>query len=320
MANFDKKTMRQFLFLIPAIALGLHACSNGEAKNSSEDQSKSGQTQERGENRTLDEQFKKYWYNNEAEISSYALKQARYGELHEGKAVTVFVSEPFSPQTFTKADNKTEKDLSVLKLNFTKKFNTGIYPYSMMNSTFVPIQYREPSLKISTSIQEWCGHVYMEMRRQDRYNMEVNSYFQGENAENIRLEKQALEDDIWSTIRLNPKELPTGKVAMVPSFFYQRLMHVKPKAYQAKAGIQNAGGDTVTYSLHYPKLNRSLKIHYQKAFPHQIYGWSETYESGFGKGAKMLTTKATLLKSIKSTYWQRNKKADAHLRKKLMLE
>ncbi len=33
-----------------------------------------------------------------------------------------------------------EDRVPVLKLNFSKKFNTGIYPYSMMSSVFMPIK------------------------------------------------------------------------------------------------------------------------------------------------------------------------------------
>jgi hypothetical protein len=40
--------------------------------------------------------FEKYWFNGEAELSSFQLTQARYGELREGKAVMIFVTEPFS--------------------------------------------------------------------------------------------------------------------------------------------------------------------------------------------------------------------------------
>ncbi|MGB2691994.1 MAG: septum formation inhibitor Maf, partial [Thermodesulfobacteriota bacterium] len=42
------------------------------------------------------EEFKAYWYDGKAEITSYKLEQARYGELHEGYAVMVFVTEDFS--------------------------------------------------------------------------------------------------------------------------------------------------------------------------------------------------------------------------------
>lgn len=41
------------------------------------------------------QQFKDYWYAGKAEITSYKLEQARYGELRDGKAVLVYVTEPF---------------------------------------------------------------------------------------------------------------------------------------------------------------------------------------------------------------------------------
>jgi hypothetical protein len=40
--------------------------------------------------------FNEYWYQGKAEITSYDLQQARYGENREGSAVLVFVSEDFS--------------------------------------------------------------------------------------------------------------------------------------------------------------------------------------------------------------------------------
>ena len=37
--------------------------------------------------------FNAYWYTGLAEITSYSLEQARYGEIHKGSAVLIFVSE-----------------------------------------------------------------------------------------------------------------------------------------------------------------------------------------------------------------------------------
>ena len=76
----------------------------------------------------LSDEFKTYWYTGEAEITSYQLEQARYGEIREGKAVLIFVTENFLPQIQVKADEENPSNISVLKLNATKKFNTGIYP------------------------------------------------------------------------------------------------------------------------------------------------------------------------------------------------
>ena len=81
--------------------------------------------------------FKSYWYNGEAEITSFDLQQARYGHTYPGQAVMIFVTEDFSKAKQVKLDHPEEAGndrINVLKLNLTKKFNTGIYPYSMMLS------------------------------------------------------------------------------------------------------------------------------------------------------------------------------------------
>ena len=51
-------------------------------------------------------QFKDYWYAGKAEITSYKLEQARYSELRDGKAVLVYVTEPFLPKAQVKSDQK----------------------------------------------------------------------------------------------------------------------------------------------------------------------------------------------------------------------
>ena len=73
------------------------------------------------------EQFRKYWYSGRAEISRFDLEQARYGEIHKGDAVLIFVTETLNHDTQVKADTPRQDDIPVLKLNFTRKFYTGIY-------------------------------------------------------------------------------------------------------------------------------------------------------------------------------------------------
>ena len=68
--------------------------------------------------------FNGYWYAGEAEITSYTLEQARYGETHKGTSVLVYVTEPFSKSKQVKLDNwrdQSEDNVSVLKLNMTRK-------------------------------------------------------------------------------------------------------------------------------------------------------------------------------------------------------
>ncbi|MFT6936178.1 MAG: hypothetical protein ACJA1N_000473 [Saprospiraceae bacterium] len=268
----------------------------------------------------LDSDLKDYWYNGEAEISSYELSQARYGEMHEGKAVLIFVTEHFSPKSGTKADNPKKDAIPVLKLNATKKFNTGIYPYSMMNSTFFPFENGEHSIKITNTSQEWCGHTFMELENKSKFKVSLESYFEGESFENKTLAKANLEDDIWSKIRLNPTDLPTGKMEMIPSFFYLRLRHTELKAYEVTATLSKIDAEISQYSINYPTLNRTLNIQFETAFPYKILGWDETYKSGFGENTATLTTTAKRIKTIKSDYWNKHNNSDKPLRKELGLE
>jgi hypothetical protein len=271
-------------------------------------------------NNTSEPAADNYWFQGKAEISSFELKQARYGEIHEGEAVLIFVSEPFSEKSFAKADNKTGEDVGVLKLNFTKNFNTGIYPYSMMTSTFFPFKNGQHAMKISSSSQEWCGHTFMEMKPSDStFTIDINSYFEGETT-TISLAKSILEDDLWSMIRLHPMALPQGeKLAVIPSFFYLRLMHKTTKAYACEAKLSEDENKYV-YHINYPELQRNLTISFEKQQPFKIIGWSETYQSGWGASAQTLTTMATRKKTMHVDYWNKNKKQYAPLRKELGLK
>jgi len=264
----------------------------------------------------MDPQLEKYWYGGEAEISGYKLNQARYGEMREGTSVMVFVTEPFSKSSMTKADNPTGKDPSVLKLNHTKNFNTGIYPYSMMTSSFVPFKEGKHSLKISSSSQEWCGHTFMEMENKNKFEIETRSYFEGESGE-ISLSKDYLEDDIWSLIRLRPEDLPEGNNKMIPSFFFLRMSHQETKAYTCNASKSTIDGNTSGYTLDYPELGRTMLIKYETAFPHKILGWEETHFSGFGSKRQKMVTTGERINTIKSAYWGKNSNADQYLNEEL---
>jgi hypothetical protein len=50
------------------------------------------------------EAFKNYWYKGKAEVNSYNLLQSRYGEVREGKAMLLFVTEDFSKKKQVKLD------------------------------------------------------------------------------------------------------------------------------------------------------------------------------------------------------------------------
>ena len=272
--------------------------------------------------------FNAYWYQGKAELTSYTLEQARYGEIHQGHAVLIFVTEDFSRSKQVKLDDPAQAgddSVKVMKLNLTKKFNTGIYPYSMMTSVFTPVERKlnPQTLKITTSSQEWCGHTFVQMNLNDQsYRIQQNSYFESEGDKTLTLEGAIPEDELWTTIRLNPEDLPTGKLQLIPGTMFQRLRHLSWTIQSATAQLKPVEGNSqlVAYTLTYPELERTLSIEFNKAFPHEIESWEETYQSGWGQGAKVLTTKAQRKKRILLDYWTKHNVADEVLRRELDLD
>ena len=257
------------------------------------------------------QEFKDYWYAGNAEISSYELTQNRYGEPRNGKSVLVYVTEPFRPSKQVKADGQNKNNVSVLKLNSTKKFLTGIYPYSIMNSSFYPVSDTQHAIKLTTTVQEWCGQVFAQLNNRNRYEIKSFSYFESEGDQSLKLKKDDLESEVWNKIRINPKNLPIGKGKMLPSFEYLRLKHKDIKSYTAIKTIE-VNGKLSSYSIEYPELERKLTIRFQTKFPHIIESWSEVTASGYGAEAKRI-------KTIKSAYWSENGLGDEKKRKELGL-
>lgn len=311
------KLDRTFYFLMIAVALiALLANCKGNSESTDTDAMPvANSILETTKNRNITQEFKDYWYAGKAEISSYKLEQARYGELRDGTAVLIFVTEDFLPEIQVKADRQNETNIPVLKVNATKNFNTGIYPYSVMTSTFYPVFTEQHALKVSQSMQEWCGHQYAQINNHDAFEVNSHSYFEGEADKSFTIPKATLENELWAQLRIDPKVLPTGKFKAIPDFSFTRMKHVPLKAYDAKGTLT-----ATSYTLEYPELNRSLTINFSEASPYTIESWEESFKSGFGSSAKELTTKATRIKTIKSPYWSKNSNADTGLRTDLGLE
>ena len=266
----------------------------------------------------LTQEFKDYWYKGTAEITSYSLQQARYGEIREGNAVMIFVTEPFLPGLQVKADTNDSNNIPVLKLNATKNYITGIYPYSIMTSSFYPVHDNQHALKLSFSSQEWCGHVYAQLNNRDNFEIMSHSYFGSEADQDYHLGKANLENEIWNKIRINPANLPIGELTMIPSLEFVRLTHKELKAYNAITNLTES--DSInTYEISYPDLERTLKINFRSEFPYTIESWTDTYKDGFGEKAKVLTSTATIINRITTPYWQQNSNKNLSLRDSLGL-
>jgi len=183
--------------------------------------------------------FNDYWFSGKAELSSYELKQSRYGEIHDGEVVLVFVTEPFSLSKQVKLDYPKESGLdkvSVMKLNQSRKFNTGIYDYSILSSVFTPIEIEEypHTLKTTTSMQEWCGHSYTQLNYVgNKYQLKQFSYFESEGDAEKELGQAQLEDGLMTKIRINNGQLPEGEINLIPSSIYSRFTHKDLKPSKA---------------------------------------------------------------------------------------
>ncbi len=318
--SFPKKLFRLdrtlfFLMVAFALIILLVDCKGNTEGTETLEMPTANSTLDVTKNRTITQEFKDYWYAGKAEISSYKLEQARYGEMRDGTAVLIYVTEDFLPEVQVKADRQNENNVPVLKVNATKNFNTGIYPYSVMTSTFYPVFEEKHAIKVSQSMQEWCGHQYAQINNKDQFEVNSHSYFEGEADKSFTLSKDILENELWAQVRINPKALPTGNFKAIPDFSFTRMKHVPLKAYDAK-GTMTA----TSYTLEYPALERTLVIQFSESFPYTIESWEETFKDGYGAKAKVLTTKATRIKTIKSPYWSKNSTADDGLRTELGLE
>ncbi len=263
------------------------------------------------------DQFNAYWYSGKAELNSYELEQSRYGEIRNGEVVLVFVTEPFSLSKQVKLDypQKAEKDkVSVMKLNHIRKFKTGIYDYSIMNSIFTPIdaQNHPNTLKLNTSIQEWCGHTFTQLNLEENsYHYKQLSYFESEGDTETTIAKGLLEDELFTRIRLNEGKLPLGEIDLIFSVLYSRSSHQKLQVAKAKIS-KTESDDVLKYKIEYANFNRIVTIDVQNKFPFKILSWTENNGDG-------LLTKAVLKKSIKEAYWSKKKVSDEAKRKELQL-
>jgi hypothetical protein len=265
------------------------------------------------------DQFQDYWYNHGAEISRYSLKQMRYGEIHDGDAVLLLVTEKMNPVTQIKADYPGPQDIPVLKLNAVRKFFTGIYPYSIMTSIFAPVDVQSYPLplKVSASTQEWCGHVYTQMNlNENGYRVRMHSYFEGEGDRDFKVAKAIPEDAVWTLIRLAPHRLPRGDFFMIPGMVYARLAH-RPVAVQkavAKLSLTDdkslEGKKLVLYEINLPGEQRTLQVYFEKDFPYRIQKWNETYKGIANTGSEALTTSAVRTHAIMDPYWKHHTNKD----------
>lgn len=259
--------------------------------------------------------FRHYWYDQGAEITRYELRQMRYGTERHGEAVLIFVTEPWSLADQVKSDDPTANDARpALKLNASRSFLTGIYPYSVLRSTFqgLDVATFPRAFKSTLSVQEWCGHVFEQfVQREEGWEYQLHSYFQSEGDQDRTLAGVLLEDALWLRLRIDPQRLPSGTISLIPAALDRRFAHRAVAPVQAEASLQPLGEGLQRYRIAYQTIDRRLDIDFQTAFPHAIEAWHEHSASG--------TTSATRTHQIHDAYWRHNRPGDEQRRRALGL-
>lgn len=265
--------------------------------------------------------FWKAWGDGKAELSGYTVVTSRYGAPRNGQAVLIFVTEPMDRRNWIKddaGDVPAAERVNVMKLNSILKFQTGIYPYSVMTSVFAPVDPVTPErfapAKVTMSAQEWCGHVYQRLLPGPQaFASELRSYFHadGDRDDTMNTPTGTLyEDALLIQLRELDGPFAGGKSwsgTLVPSLWTQRKRHapVEPVAASIRREDAVRDGRPVTrFILRYAKAMITYDV--EKAPPRRVLAW----KSSEGDDAK-------LLKTIRLPYWQLNAPGDERYLKDL---
>jgi hypothetical protein len=275
------------------------------------------------------DEFWAHWGDGKAELDGYALVEPRYGERRDGTAVMIYVTEDFSDSARVKADpgKHPASDVHpVLKLNFVRDFQTGIYDYNTLTSTFVRTEFGGgefwPLDKASFSSQEWCGHVYMQwLPRAGKLVGTSHSYFDGEADATAELPFPVggvVEDALPILVRgLRGDWLQPGATKKVPFLRSQirtRLLHL-PAAWgeatvsraRESAPVKSALGtlSATTYTV-VEASGDTIAFTVEEAAPHRLLAW----KSSSGEAGKILG-------SARLPYWQLHDNASEKLLERL---
>ena len=232
-------------------------------------------------NQATNKTFTDYWKNGKTEITEYELKE---DSISVGEGSLSFSID------YVEGVNK-DDSIQVLRSDFTGKIHKDNYDYSAMTSVYLPLDLslRPHAMKVINSVQEPTGNSFLALSQIPKsYEIIAKNTFKEKIKDHFILERKNLEDELWAKIRMNPNDLPTGDIEIIPSFAYWQSVKKSPNIYEAKAELKEYTGTEFTgkklhqYSLTYPDLKRNLSIVFEGEFPFDIVGWKRV---GDGKVA-----------------------------------
>ena len=229
--------------------------------------------------------FSDYWKNGKIETTKYELKE---DSISVGEGSLTFNID------YVEGVNKNDS-IQVLHSDFTGKIHKENYDYSAMTSVYLPLNLtlRPHAMKVINSVQEPAGNSFLALSQIPKsYEIESKNTFKEKIKEHFIVERKNLEDELWAKIRMNPNDLPTGDIEIIPSFAYWQSVRKSPNIYEAKAELKDYIGTEFTgkklqiYTLDYPDLKRNLSIVFEADFPFRIVGWKRVGDGKVAVGVK----------------------------------
>jgi len=278
-------------------------------------------------------EFWEDWGDGYAEVSTYQLVIPRYGEAREGESILIFVSETMSERQRVKADpgrNPKADEFPVMKLNWLKNFQTGIYDYSEMTSSFLglgPKAGRPAGMlaKTSFSRQEWCGHMFAQaLYDASKVRISGSSYFDGDSdlGQTVPYQAEGLSEDalpFWVRGMAGPVLQPgeSKSVPFLTSLRSSRDAH-QPMAWSrinltrslTVQKLESGAGEfeVETFSAQLAN-NKGFVYFVEKDAPHRIIRWQFTS----GEAAELVA-------SDRVKYWELNMPGGVEALRSLGLE
>lgn len=270
--------------------------------------------------------FWSHWGDGRAELAGYRLTQPRYGAERSGEAVLITVTEDFTRAGRVKTDGGHHDEFPVLKLNAVRDWQTGIYDYNVMTSTFLPLDgsvRRGLPTKVSFSSQEWCGHIWEQLRIDgSAAGRTSHSYFDGEadHYESLAIpEGGTFADAMPLLVRgLVGELLKPGDRVEVPwlrSAMNRHLNHENTLWGRAilerrleTTEVEVPAGRFVTETWTATDQAGTTTWFVEAAAPRRLIAW----ETSDGERAELTGV-------LRSTYWNQNKPGDEALRAELGL-
>jgi hypothetical protein len=226
------------------------------------------------------------WDDGNAEVNAYEAAIRRYGVPRPFTAYHIVVKEDLSRAQLVKADpGHDPADLvTVLKLNQILEFQTGIYSYNQMASTFHERATMD-LLKFSLTSFEWCGNTFKEYTRGrgGRGTLHVHTYWDGQARAEYALPAEPdvlFYDELPLRLRALPQAAGTSRtVRLVPTQIESK--GAKPEL--RSAALRAAGEELVVVPAgSFRALRWELKAGREvdsfwldRKFPHLLLAWDK---------------------------------------------